>query len=115
MVFWITKKGIGTQAVTIDDEDWPRVKEYTWHIRRERPCLDLRVFTRIAVKGQEHTTELRLDQLILGIKKMPRLADIIHKDDNMLNSRKENLLYIGQSLENWNEIQERKKEKENAL
>ena len=109
MVFWITKRGTGTQAVIIDDEDWPRVKEYTWRIRRERPNGDLRVFTRLS------TREIRLDQFILKIEKMPRLADIIHKDDNMLNSRKENLLYIGQSLENWNEIQERKKEKENAL
>lgn len=116
MVFWITKKGLGTQAVAVDDEDWPRVQNYTWYIRREKPNLDLRVFTRIPADGLKHTTELRLDQFILGIEKMPRLADIIHKDDNLLNCRKENLLFIGQTPEQWREIRKRKAaRRKNAL
>lgn len=109
MVFWITKRGMGTQAIIIDDEDWPRVKEYTWRIRRERPTGDLRVFTRLS------TREIRLDQFILKIEKMPRLADIIRKDDNLLDFRKENLLYIGPPLEQWNKNKTRKRSKENAV
>ncbi len=98
MVFIVKSKRFGDQVVTIDDCDREKVAEYHWSVRCEKSTLNLLIVSRVHV-GFKKTTEVRLDQLILGITKMPRLADILHRDDNPMNFRKDNLRYFGKELE----------------
>jgi len=98
MVFIVKSKRFGDQVVTIDDCDREKVAEYHWSVRCEKSTLNLLIVSRVHV-GFKKTKSIRLDQLILGIKKMPRLADIIHRDGNPMNFHKENLRYFGKRLE----------------
>lgn len=98
MVFIVKSKRYGDQVVTIDDEDRARVNAYHWSVRCEKSPINLLIVSRINV-GFKKTAEVRLDQVILGIKKMPRLADIIHRDENPMNHCKDNLRYFGKKLE----------------
>lgn len=95
MVFVVASKKYGAKTVFIDDEDWPRVKEYTWSIKREKPSTALIVVAKKYV-GMNQTRQIRLDQFVLKIEKMSwRNAFIIHKDENNMNCRKENLRFFG--------------------
>lgn len=98
MVFIVKSKKFGDQVVTIDDEDRARVNAYHWSVRCEKSALNLLIVSRFYV-GFKKTKSIRLDQLILGIKKMPRLADIIHRDGDPMNFQRANLRYIGKEPE----------------
>ena len=95
MVFKVTSKKYGAKMVFIDDEDWARVKEYTWSIKREKPSTTLIIVAQKQL-GMNRTRQIRLDQFVLKIEKMSwRNAFIIHKDENDMNCRKENLRFFG--------------------
>lgn len=95
MVFEIKSKKYGMKRVFIDDEDWPRVKEYTWSIKRAKPSTALIIVAQKHL-GMNRTRRLRLDQFVLKIEKMSwQNAFIIHKDENDMNCRKENLRFFG--------------------
>lgn len=98
LVFIVKSKRYGDQVVTIDDRDQTKVNEYHWSVTCEKSALNLLIVSRFYV-GVKKTRSIRLDQLILGIKKMPRLADIIHRDGDPMNFRRDNLRYIGKKLE----------------
>ena len=95
MVFEIKTKRYGTKTVFIDDEDWPHVKAHTWRIKREKQSNTLIIVAKKHT-GLNRTHQLRLDQFVLKIEKMSwRNAFIIHKDENDMNCRKENLRFFG--------------------
>jgi len=101
MVFIVKSKRFGDQIVKIDDEDRLLASKYHWSVRCEKSTLNLVIYTRVHT-GVKKTRSLRLDQLVLGIEKMPFLADIIHIDDDSANCQKANLRYFGKKPEEGN-------------
>lgn len=101
MLFEVKSKKFGDQLVRIDDEAWPQVKEYHWVVMCEKTVLNLKIFARVTV-CMNKTKTVYLDQLILGIEKMPVFADIIHRDGDAMNHCKANLRYFGKKLEEEN-------------
>lgn len=101
MVFIVKSKKFGDQVVKIDDEDRALAEKYRWAVRCEKSALNLIVYARVNV-GVTSTKSIRLDQLVLGIDKMPFLADIIHLDGDAANCQKANLKYFGKIPEGKN-------------
>ena len=76
-----TKKG---QEIIIDDEDWEKVKDYTWHADKIRNILYARTSTYDGVKQ----TWITMHRLLMG---NPIGMVIDHIDGNGLNNQKSNL------------------------
>jgi hypothetical protein len=84
MTFIISSKTRGKFIVEIDDEDWNKVKEYTWYVKTEGRRIKA-VVASTYEKGTGKRGKIRLHRLIVPF-------DIVdHIDRNPLNNRKCNL------------------------
>jgi hypothetical protein len=88
MVFTVKSKKYNNQTVIIDDEDWLRVKEYTWYLSPARGEVSPFIFT-LVWGGKHKTRKLKLHSFIM--QDTPDQTDVGHKDGNFLNNRKANL------------------------
>lgn len=73
------------ETVIIDDEDWPRVSQYRWKVkRRVRYCAEI-----IEVRcDRKHQKSIVLARLITNC---PAGLVVDHRNGNNLDNRKENL------------------------
>jgi hypothetical protein len=80
--------------VLIDDEDFDKVKDYHWHLKKSTN----RFYARTFIKNAERKTKkqsLMLQHLIVG--KAPQGQRLFFKDGNSLNCQKSNLVFISPS------------------
>lgn len=89
MVFVVKSRKYGNKTVIIDDEDWPRVSEYTWHYAPEKKGRDAFIFTSVWGGPGGKKKQLKLQRFIM--RHIPERTDVGHFDENSLNNKKENL------------------------
>ncbi|NLH78475.1 MAG: hypothetical protein GX465_15700 [Acidobacteria bacterium] len=87
MIFTIHSKKYGPHKVEIDDEDWPKIKDYTWCVQTRRR-KDGAVIVLAVVSTKRNGTKTKTIYLhrLLVAGKM-----IDHKNGNVLDNRKLNL------------------------
>lgn len=91
MTFTIVSKKYGSFDVLIDDEDWDKVKEYKWHIKKY-------VNSFYAAKNTDDNT-LLIHRFIMNC---PDGMIVDHINHNTLDNRKENLRICTKQQNNMN-------------
>ena len=96
MKFIIDSPKYGKHAVLIDDEDWQKIKDYTWCVSYKHSAKSSIVYvvTNMRINGKNFY--IYLHKLLVPYK----LVD--HKNGNTLDNRKKNLRPCSQSENNAN-------------
>lgn len=82
----LSTKRFGEKTVYFDDEDWPILKDYVWHIQKDKGNFYVRC--NIWVNGRRKSPKMH--RMVMGISHKPK-PHIDHIDRNGLNNRKSNL------------------------
>lgn len=100
MIFTIHSKKYGPHKVEIDDEDWPKIKDYTWCVQTRRKndgTVTILAVVAIKRRGTKNKTYYLHRLLIAG-----RMID--HKNGNVLDNRKSNLRVCDYSTNRQNAV-----------
>lgn len=95
MILKIFSKKYGEKEVLIDDEDWPRISGYSWHVNGKNGKL----YVVTNIPGGKKQKKLKMHRVIMNCHE----NDIIdHKNGNVLDNRKENLRFCSAEQNNMN-------------
>lgn len=86
MILIIKTKKFGDKTVYFDDEDWVIVKDYVWHIQKDKGNFYVRCNT--WVNGERKSPKMH--RMVMKMSHNPK-PHIDHIDRNGLNNRKSNL------------------------
>lgn len=82
----LIKSPHGEKTVFFDDEDWPLLKDYIWHIQNDKGNF----YCRYYVKVNGKFISKKMHRVVMGVADTPH-PHIDHIDGNGLNNRKLNL------------------------
>lgn len=91
---------VKNQCILIDEEMWPIVNKFTWHIKPDKKTYY--AFTNIRINGKN--CGLSMHRLLTGISS----SEIDHKNRNGLDNRIDNLRFASKSQNSCNRIRKNK-------
>jgi len=98
MIFTINSPKYGLKEVQIDDEDWPLVSRYKWHVQFDPTFHQFYIVT-CSLNGKT-IKAIKLHRLVMN-QEDPKMK-VDHIDHDTLNNRKENLRACTGQNNGWN-------------
>lgn len=105
-VFKIVSEKHGEFNVTIDEEDWPKVKEYKWHIQKHGNLFYVQHSIADYSGSKVKKSVLILSRLVMGATSKREKVDHINHDT--LNNSKSNLRIVTSQQNNFNRMKFKK-------